>query len=156
MRAAPTRSARATWPADSSYSHFLNERVLTDEEIQLISSWVDNGSPVGDASRPPAPPRFPKDSSPDKPDLVVKMRKPVHIPGDNKDHFMVVKIPYELPEARFVRAIQFVPGNTKLLHHMNAHIVQYENKKRIPLRVPTPWIEIRSRRSKKVMTRFIC
>src|SRR5207244_2421188 len=51
-------------------------------------------------------------------------------------HFMVVKIPYEMPQDRFVRAIEFVPGNRKLLHHMNGHIVQYEEKKKNPFEGP--------------------
>ncbi len=45
---------------------------------------------------------------------------------------MVIKIPYELPADRYVRAIEFVPGNRKLLHHMNGHIVQYDDKKKDP------------------------
>src|SRR4051812_22574415 len=28
------------WPADPSYSHFVGERVLTQEEIKLIDEWV--------------------------------------------------------------------------------------------------------------------
>src|SRR5262245_4327878 len=35
------------WPADPSYMHFLGERVLTDQEIQLIASWVKTGTPAG-------------------------------------------------------------------------------------------------------------
>jgi hypothetical protein len=121
------------WPADPSYSHFLGERVLRDEEIQAIQRWVENGMPEGDPARRPSPPEFREGSSYGKPDLVVKMKEPLHIPGDNKDHFMVIKIPYEIPQDRFVRAIEFVPGNRKLIHHMNGHIVQYDEKKSRPL-----------------------
>src|SRR6185295_7513978 len=71
------------------------------------------------------------------PDLVIRMKEPVHIPGDNKDRFMVIKIPYEIPQDRFVRAIEFVPGNRKLIHHMNGHIVQYDEKKSKPMEGPT-------------------
>jgi hypothetical protein len=125
------------WPADPSYSHFLGERVLRDEEIQAIQRWVENGMPEGDRARRPSPPEFREGSSYGKPDLVVKMKEPLHIPGDNKDHFMVIKIPYEIPQDRFVRAIEFVPGNRKLIHHMNGHIVQYDEKKSRPLEGPT-------------------
>ena len=124
------------WPADPSYSHFLGERVLTDKEIQLITSWVENGRPQGDPAKLPPPPQFPKESAFGTPDLVVRMREPVRIPGDNKDRFMVVKMPYEIPQSRFVRAIQFVPGNRKLIHHMNGHIVQYDDKKKNPFQGP--------------------
>ncbi|PYS32725.1 MAG: hypothetical protein DMG14_33710, partial [Acidobacteria bacterium] len=47
------------WPADPSYAHFLGERVLTDKEIQLITSWVENGRPQGDPAKLPPPPQFP-------------------------------------------------------------------------------------------------
>jgi hypothetical protein len=119
------------WPADPSYSHFLRERVLTDGQIAMIRNWVAHGEMAGDLAKAPPVPQFPQ-STFGKPDLVVKMHDPVHIPGDNKDRFMVVKLPYELPADRYVRAIEFVPGNRKLIHHMNGHIVQYEDKKKDP------------------------
>src|SRR5207249_5565490 len=87
-------------------------------------------------ARLPPKPDFPEGSMLGKPDLVVKMREPVRIPGDNKDRFMVIKIPYELPHDRFIRAIEFVPGNRKLIHHMNGHIVQYDDKKKDPFAGP--------------------
>ena len=37
------------WPADAKYSHFIDEKVLTEEEINLIASWVDNGCAIGDS-----------------------------------------------------------------------------------------------------------
>jgi len=124
------------WPADPSYSHFLAERVLTDNQIQLIQNWVKDGAPEGDPARLPPQPQFPKESIYGKPDLVVKMREPLKIPGDNMDRFMVIKIPYEIPKDTFVRAIEFVPGNRKLIHHMNSHIVEYDEKKKDPFEGP--------------------
>jgi hypothetical protein len=124
------------WPADPAYSHFAGERVLTGDEIQLIQNWVTNGSPPGDPAKLPPQPQFAKESAYGKPDLVVKMREPLRIPGDNMDRFMVIKIPYEIPKDKFVRAIEFVPGNRKLIHHMNGHIVQYEDKKKDPSEGP--------------------
>src|SRR5262249_62382921 len=80
------------WPADPSYSHFLRERVLTDEQIARIKNWVAGGEPAGDLANAPPSPQFPL-STFGTPDLVVKMREPIRIPGDNKDRFMVIKIP---------------------------------------------------------------
>ena len=124
------------WPADPSYSHFIGERVLRDDEIQMVQRWVANGNPAGDPARLPPPPQFPKGSVFGKPDLVVRMREPLRIPGDNTDRFMVIKIPYEIPQDAFVRAIEFVPGNRKLIHHMNGHIVQYDDMKKNPFEGP--------------------
>jgi hypothetical protein len=69
---------------------------------------------------------FPDHSNFGKPDLVLKMHEPYRITGNNKDNFMMMKIPYQLPQDTFIRAIEIVPGNTKVVHHINAHLVQYE------------------------------
>jgi copper type II ascorbate-dependent monooxygenase-like protein len=118
------------WPADASYTHFTGERVLTDDEIEIIKRWVENDCPPGDPARLPAQPVFPEGSMSGKPDLVVKMREPYVIKGDNKDRFMVIKIPYEIAHDTFIRAIEFVPGNRQLLHHMNGHLIAYEGDKK--------------------------
>ena len=123
------------WPADPSYSHFIGERVLKASDIETIQRWVADGAPAGDPAKLPPPPQFSR-ASIGKPDLVLKMREPVKIPGDNEDHFFVIKIPYEIPHDQFVRAIEFVPDNRKLLHHMNGHIVEYDEKKKDPFEGP--------------------
>src|SRR5262245_18359832 len=95
------------WPADPSYSHFLGERVLKDEEIRLIATWVHNGSPAGDPAKLPSQPQYSNGSAYGKPDLVVKMLEPLRLPGDNKDRFFVIKMPYDIPKETFVRASEF-------------------------------------------------
>src|SRR5579885_884981 len=36
------------WKAEAGYSHFLNERRLTDAQINMIAEWARNGAPEGD------------------------------------------------------------------------------------------------------------
>jgi hypothetical protein len=38
------------WPADPTYTHFANETYLTDEQIQLIKRWAEEGSLPGDTA----------------------------------------------------------------------------------------------------------
>jgi hypothetical protein len=126
------------WPADPRYRHFVGENVLTDEEIALIGRWVDQGAPRGDPRRQSKPPAFPKGSQLGKPDLVVKMPTPYHVAGDATDHFLSMKLPFSIPNDTFVRAIEFVPGNSKLVHHVNAHLVTYPDGTRRDL-TKGPW-----------------
>ena len=114
------------YPADPSYSHFRDEKILSDEEINQLKEWVENNTPPGDLKNLPPLPVFPLESSFGKPDMVLHMRNSFFIEGNNKDHFMMMKIPYELPRDTFIRAIEIVPGNKKLVHHINAHLVQYD------------------------------
>ena len=116
------------WPADITYSHFTGEKFLTEQEIQTIKDWVEQGMIAGDTSeiRTPA---F-STATPLKPDLILKMPQLLFLKGDNKDKFFLMKFPYELPHDTFIRAIEFVPGNKKLVHHMNGFMVQYDKDKK--------------------------
>lgn len=112
------------WPADTSYSHFRDEKVMTAEEIKLVNEWIKQGAKEGEAGSLVPPPQFPGGSSFGKPDLTIKM-KPYSIKGDNLDNFIMVKVPFTLASDTFVKAIEIIPGNKKLVHHVNAHLVQY-------------------------------
>jgi Copper type II ascorbate-dependent monooxygenase, C-terminal domain len=118
------------WPADPSYRHFAGEKVLSQLDIDLIGKWVAQGAREGDPAKFPTPPVFPEGSQFGKPDLVLRMKDAFPIAGDNRDRFLFMKIPFELPAETYVRAIEFVPGNRKLVHHMNGHLVSYEPGKK--------------------------
>lgn len=127
------------WPADPSYSHFANEMYLTDEQIALIKQWVDEGMKAGDTASLAAPEKINTDLNLGEPDLVIKVPR-IRIPGNNTDLFTVVKIPYEIKQDTFVRAIEFVCGNKKLVHHMNGHLIQYDAAKKKNVNVGESWV----------------
>ncbi len=118
------------WPADASYTHFVDEKILSLEEIKLISDWVEQGTLFGDSSELLPEPIFASGSQLGKPDLILKMEKPYLIKGDKKDRFLLMKIPFEIPRDTIIRAIEFIPGNSKLLHHMNGQLLRYEYEKK--------------------------
>ncbi len=112
------------WPADTAFSHFRDEKVMTKEEIEEVNQWIKQGAKEGDKNKLQAPPIYYSGSLLGKPDLTIKMKK-IQISGNNKDNFIMLKIPFELEKDTFIRAIEIVPGNKKLVHHINAHLVQY-------------------------------
>lgn len=118
------------WPADVSYSTFVGQRHLTETEIALFKRWADQQAPAGDLSMAPKPPVYPEGSTLGKPDFVVTIDKPVQIPGDNQEHFWIVKIPFELPAATYLKAVEYVPGHRRIVHHMNGHLINYEKGKK--------------------------
>ncbi len=117
------------WPADPTYSHFADEMVLTDSEIEWISKWVDSGMPPGDTSQLETPASIIKKVHLGKPDMVIKV-PPIQLKGNNEDLFLVMKIPYEIDRDTFVRAIEYVPGNKRLVHHVNTHLIQFDASKK--------------------------
>ena len=114
------------FPADRQFQHYANERGLSDTEIETIQAWVKAGMKPGrrgsleggekrvavdegSETRPLAT----KDR---KPDLVLRM-KLYAIKGDGREDFRYFHVPMNLKQDIWVEAIEFVPGNRKLLHH---------------------------------------
>ena len=117
------------WPADAGYTHFIDERILSKNEIEQIKTWVDSGCKAGDTSKTIAP-VFYDGSFFGKPDVVVKMQEAIPIKGNGTDHFYMIKVPFELKHDTFVRVIEFVPQQRKLAHHVNGHLLNYEDAKK--------------------------
>ena len=58
------------------------------------------------------------------------MNKEYKINGDNSDKFLMMKFPFEIPKDTFIESINFVPGNKQIVHHVNAHLISYDEKKK--------------------------
>jgi hypothetical protein len=118
------------WPADPHYTEFVGQNVLSESEIAMIDTWVKNGCPVGDSLAIPRVPDFPSRSFIGIPDLQIPV-KPIVLEGNSIDRFLLIKVPFELPQDTFLRAVEFVPGNTKVVHHVNGDMVRFDfDKKR--------------------------
>jgi hypothetical protein len=105
------------WKPVRGYGEFADARGLSVAEIALIGQWVDAGSPEGDATKTPKAPTFPSGSQLGTPDVVLKMPTPFRVKSLNKDEYRNFVIPTGLFENKVVRAIEFRPGNPKVVHH---------------------------------------
>lgn len=105
------------WKPDRTYSNFVGESGLTDDEIQLIADWVAAGTPQGDPNLEPPLPSFPSGSQLGTPDLVLEMAENYFIEGNNQDDYRVFVLPTGLTEDKEIAAVEFRPGNTKAVHH---------------------------------------
>ncbi len=115
------------WPADRNYSHFLNERTLSDHQIDLFQKWYKNGCLPGDTSKLKLPTTLFTSSVLGKPDLIVPV-EPVKIINNNKDKFYVLKIPCKIDSWKPVRAVEFIPGQPDYAHHVNGHYLLMDDK----------------------------
>lgn len=118
------------WPADPSYSHFAGEKVLSPSEIMLIKKWVEQKTPRGDSLKEMLPPAFYDASFFAKPDMVIKLQNPVAIKGNGTDAFLMVKYPYSLTKDEYVQYVEFVPNKRKLVHHVNGHLLSYDEDRK--------------------------
>jgi len=93
----------------------------TAAEVAMLRAWVAAGKPEGDpASAPTLSPLpdlavFQEDLGP--PDIVLEQPKPTQIGSHGNDVYRNIIFPLNRGEDLRLRAIEFLPGNRKLVHH---------------------------------------
>ena len=105
------------WPPDRDYAHFQGERGLTDDEIQKIATWADQGAPRGNPDLEPEAPEFPSGSQIGTPDLVLSFDRGYMHKGTNTDDYRVFVLPTGLAEDKTVKSVELRPGNRNIVHH---------------------------------------
>jgi mono/diheme cytochrome c family protein len=105
------------WKPEPDFGHFLDERRLSDSELALIGTWVQAGAPQGNIDDLPPPAQFAEGWQIGEPDLIVKMPEPFEIPADGRDLFRNFVIPSGAEEDKLVAAVEFRPGNRRVVHH---------------------------------------
>ena len=108
----PWHAARA-----EGFQEFRDERRLTDAMIATIKNWVDAGMPSGDLAKAPKPPSFPAGWALGAPDLILKLPRPIAVAADGPDQFRNVVLPIDLPDDRWITAIDFEPSARTVVHH---------------------------------------
>jgi len=125
------------WKSEPGSGEFLGQRHLTDEEIALIERWVAAGAPAGDARPTPAP-TWTEGWQLGKPDLVVTLPAPYQLPADGIDVSRVFVLPVPTNSRRYVRGLEFRPGNPRVVHHANIRIDPTRASRQLDERDPGP------------------
>jgi hypothetical protein len=109
------------WLADPKYGHFLNERRLTDADVQSLVTWVDNGAPEGDAKDKPAPLHFMPGWN-IKPDVTIAMPTPFQVPASGIIEYQYIVVPTHFDHDLWVTAAEVRPGNRAVMHHVIVYV----------------------------------
>jgi hypothetical protein len=117
------------WPADRNYSHFTGERYLSAVDKQKIKDWIEGGAPEGDTSLLPDLPEYNSYSYVGTPDTTLWFDS-ILISGNSRDKFFIATLPIELGEQKYVRAMEFLPNENNLVHHMNGRLLNYKEDKK--------------------------
>lgn len=117
IRKAVAERQMPPWDADPSVGRFTNDISLTEAEIDTIVSWVDVGAPRGPEGAMPAPPEFPAGWKLGEPDLVVDMGA-FDVPAEGEDLFITKAVRLDMPEDRWIQAVDVLVDNRQVLHHL--------------------------------------
>ncbi|MFN7591028.1 MAG: hypothetical protein ACK501_05830 [Planctomycetota bacterium] len=106
------------WHPEPGYGQFRNEARLSDAEIAVFTAWVAAGMPEGPAAAMPPVPQFPVGWQLGEPDLVVTTSGAFEVPADGRDVYRNFAIALDLPEDRWITAIEVRPQARAVLHHV--------------------------------------
>lgn len=107
------------WLPEPGYGEFADARRLSDEQIETIRRWVEQGMIEGDKGDLPPAPEFNDAWQLGRPDLIVEMPRPYTLPSGTTDLFRNFVIPLPITKTRYVKAVEFLPGDKKIFHHAN-------------------------------------
>ncbi len=112
------------WKADPDNGPFVGQHPLNDAEIDRIQQWVAAGSPEGGEAAAPLLTPTPRVSEwrLGPPDLIVTLPQSYSLQADGTDVFRIFVIPVPVTKTRFVRGLEFRPGNAKVVHHANIRV----------------------------------
>lgn len=96
---------------------FHNERRLSERDIATLAAWVDADAPEGNPKDAPPPVKFTEGWQLGEPDLVLTPSEDTIVGASGRDHFRCFVLPTNLPEDRYVAAIEVKPGNPRIVHH---------------------------------------
>ncbi len=102
------------WLPEDGPGTFVGERRLSADQIGTLRRWAETGAPEGRPAAPPPPPPIRRLG---EPDLVVTMPEAYAVPESGRDIFRSFVVPVPLAADRFVRAMEFLPGNREVVHH---------------------------------------
>jgi Flp pilus assembly protein TadD len=110
------------WKAEPESGSFVGQTPLTAAEIDLIQRWVQSGTPEGNPRDLPATPRLTAGWVLGQPDVIVDFPDSYTLPAEGTDVFRIFVLPLPIATARYVRGLEFRPGNARVVHHANIRL----------------------------------
>lgn len=109
---------------DPSINHFINARYMEPEELQTLVHWIDAGAPRGTADVDPLTLIEPPQSmwQLGEPDYIVEVPG-FTVPATGVLDYENVTLNLPFTEDKWIKSVQHIPGDRRVLHHLLSYIV---------------------------------
>jgi peroxiredoxin len=112
------------WLANPQHGEFKNDARLSDEEKELIRTWVKNGSPEGDKADLPEPRQFAEGWRYREPDQLIKMNdKAFDVPAEGVVDYQYYVVDPGWDEDKYILSAEARPDNRAVVHHIIAYVL---------------------------------
>jgi mono/diheme cytochrome c family protein len=106
------------WHADPHYGEFLNDRKLSQKDIDTIVAWVDQGAKEGNAKDLPSAPQFLEGWNIGKPDVIFYLPQEYTVPASGVVEYKYFSVPTNFTEDKWIQAAEIRPGVRGVVHHI--------------------------------------
>ena len=141
IAAVTKRRVMPPWKSEPGYGEFVGQHPLSDDQIDTLQRWVRDGTLEGNAADLPTSPRRSGAWQLGTPDLVVALPTPYLLDAEGPDISRVFVLPIPIDAVRYVRGIEFHPGNAKVVHHANIRIDPTSGSRALDAADPAPGYE---------------
>jgi len=109
------------WKPVSGFGPKLeHDRSLSTVEVDMVRDWVKGGMPRGDARDLPTPRTFDEGWTLGTPDLILEPGEDYSLAAKGPDVYRCFVIPTDLPGDVYLSAVEYRPGNPRVVHHVMA------------------------------------
>lgn len=109
------------WKVNPNHGTFSNDISLSQDEIDTIVDWVNAGAVRGKPSDMPKLPDYTEGWRLGEPDYIIDLDA-IDVPAEGPDFFPNIDVNVDLPEDKWIRAVEVRPGNRQVLHHVVAFL----------------------------------
>ncbi len=130
------------WQADPHYGKFSNDLSLSKEETQKIVHWIEAGTPRGEGTDTDPLKEVKGQDSEWKlgtPDMEIKLNRQA-IPATGVLDYRYDQKRLKLDKDMWASAVEFIPGNRKVLHHILI-MVEYPRNVKPPIETEYNWLD---------------
>jgi hypothetical protein len=108
------------WMPAKDCAEYKNDFSLSDDEIDTISKWVDDGAPAGD----PADSTHPEPAESELAEVDVELSMPEsYTPQIDPDDYRCFPIEWPESSTKYVIGFHVRPGETQIVHHVIAYLI---------------------------------
>lgn len=118
---ATTERHMPPWLPEPVDPAFVGERRLRAEDIATLKGWAETGAVLGGTESPPVPDQSADIWAMGVPDLILRPARAFALQPGDTDVFRNLVIRTMIPADRFVRAVEFRPGDAPV-HHAVLHL----------------------------------
>jgi peroxiredoxin/mono/diheme cytochrome c family protein len=110
------------WHADPRHGKFANDRHLSPKERATLLAWVEQGTPLGDPAKAPAPKSWVDGWNIGQPDQVIELPEEYIVKADGTLNYQYFVVPSGFTEDRWIQAAEARPTDRGVVHHIIVYL----------------------------------